>query len=1007
MKYGIMAKLFCGLIFIVLSLQSANAFQTSTPPGVPTGLIERIPLNVPITIKETAGVDGNNYPVDVVVPLPINGFSSVDNFRIADAEEKTVDAQFNIINRWNDKDKSIRHVKVHFQPSVSPYTGAPNSGRTVYYLRNDGGGYSMSTELTVDTSNPDIITVITGPLKFTINKNRFTIIDQAWLDTNNNHSFDDETPILKSEISNGGDYEGLWGQQLDSARDDITYTIEESGPMRAVIKAWAPTLYYGADYMDEGDGMDPAHQHGFAVRIYAYAGKSFVKVDYQLQNAAKNSKWSWPLYFDHLNLNFALNMSPAGIRVRADQGDGAVESGMLENYSNGLILKNIGPVTATDDSLRSTPDSIFRIEEGNGTLLDTWEIDEADLYDAPPMSTFMDVDNGSVGIAITMRNFWQMWPNGLQVDADGTLRIQMWPEWSCYWNDDGGHLGQLGSCTDEDPKARWGSYFLFDMQYTYKEALIFFHDTGTTESELRNWAKTAQYYPVGTIPTAQWKSASATLDMGGMIPVDEKLSVTDQRRPSYKANDFDLSDSGCRRNNKFGWNSFYFDDKPRKYAPSTTGGQPYTAAALITSENPSDYWRSLDHGMASINISLQSMSEDYTYADDWDELHLQSRVYPGAYWRSQGAPFNNFLDAPWLTGTYLMQKSRDDAHGWWYHAEYSYYLTGNPWIRDWYEFIAEFRKGTLNNPTLAGGQSRAVGHHLGHAFQAYRVTGDEELLNGIQTYINNSLRPESVGGVDPGAAVVLQNAQYGHIPFVSGDDMPYMMSFLLRQIMTYMDEIKYTDPQAWAEAFQFVSGQISANIKYLNWDYRCDPIEGLNNKGETCRSNAISAYILADPASWYYAITGKPEVLANLKDYLDDGINGGDYPNTSKYLSWSDEFTGRWTKYILEKEPLRSDMTPPASITDLSAKQSREGIILTFTPPADAVRYHVVYSDKPISENSNPSTEVCNWWAAGTVGTLEIPQTIVPETAAHYVAVFTFDSYGNMSGMSNVSNVAP
>lgn len=48
--------------------------------------------------------------------------------------------------------------------------------------------------------------------------------------------------------------------------------------MRVIIRAEAPTVY----------NSTTDHKHGFAVRIYTYAGKSFVKVDYQLQNSAKN-----------------------------------------------------------------------------------------------------------------------------------------------------------------------------------------------------------------------------------------------------------------------------------------------------------------------------------------------------------------------------------------------------------------------------------------------------------------------------------------------------------------------------------------------------------------------------------------------------------------------------------------------------------------------------------------------------------------------------------------------
>ena len=45
----------------------------------------------------------------------------------------------------------------------------------------------------------------------------------------------------------------------------------------------------------------PQVQHGFAVRIYAYASQSFVKIDYQLQNSYFGEMaFGYPLYFDEV-----------------------------------------------------------------------------------------------------------------------------------------------------------------------------------------------------------------------------------------------------------------------------------------------------------------------------------------------------------------------------------------------------------------------------------------------------------------------------------------------------------------------------------------------------------------------------------------------------------------------------------------------------------------------------------------------------------------------------------
>jgi hypothetical protein len=99
---------------------------------------------------------------------------------------------------------------------------------------------------------------------------------------------------------------------VDSDLPVYSAEIEENGPMRAVVKVTALSSVSCAQYKDETgsckfdvqhcvDGEQVQVQHGFAVRIYAYAGVSFVKVDYQLQNSPySNVVNGYALYFDEV-----------------------------------------------------------------------------------------------------------------------------------------------------------------------------------------------------------------------------------------------------------------------------------------------------------------------------------------------------------------------------------------------------------------------------------------------------------------------------------------------------------------------------------------------------------------------------------------------------------------------------------------------------------------------------------------------------------------------------------
>ena len=98
--------------------------------------------------------------------------------------------------------------------------------------------------------------------------------------------------------------------QADNKLPVYSATIEESGPIRAVVKLTALSNLTCTSYQNEPDCAFPKRhcndaslqvQHGYAIRIYAYAGKTFVKIDYQLQNSPYSDLvYGYPLYFDQV-----------------------------------------------------------------------------------------------------------------------------------------------------------------------------------------------------------------------------------------------------------------------------------------------------------------------------------------------------------------------------------------------------------------------------------------------------------------------------------------------------------------------------------------------------------------------------------------------------------------------------------------------------------------------------------------------------------------------------------
>ena len=719
--------------------------------------------------------------------------------------------------------------------------------------------------------------------------------------------------------------------------------------MRVIIRVEAVTIYQDTEN----------HTHGWAARIYAYAGKPYLKIDYQLQNSAKNVRFAWPLYFEGVNLNFRLNLG-SNPEVLIGQGDGGVYH---RARNNGLSLAQ----EFHNDY------GIYDLQ--SGTRLASGEVADG----------FMDVRDGERGVAAFIRNFWQMWPNGFGIDASNKFSLQLFPEWSSQW-----YEGQLSPT---------GLYWLEDMQHTYKETLLYFHTADVTGEELKDLAKTFQWHPVATLPTGWYQETGVTLDLDGVIPLSEKLGEPDRRLPGYYDGAFTVEG-----HYGFNWINYWDDDLGSRSSNTCGGGGvPYSLSAFIATENPQEYYRAERFAVGEINLRAQSMAQ-YDHETDYERLRLSENPYCGGRWRKMPYSYlgEEVLDAPYLSGSGgPVWAARDDQHGWLYHVEEAYYFTANPWIKDWYEFIGEFRRTKLERLDDANDlSSRATGHALANALQAFRVTGDVSILDRFHHHINQYLRTE-------------QHPGYGHNRYGAYDQMdsdaPLSVGFLARAIIAFMTEVRDENPQAYADAFQYLSGLMEWNLNYANFDYWINVVEG--NIG----SSSGTGTTLVDPQAWYYWHTGKQQYLDHLNQYIEHGINGGSQPYFTA-AEWpgvveddQEAFLGRFAQFVRENP--RSDTMPPAKITDLKATISGSDVILEWTAPQDAIRYHIVWGDKPLSGVTTQDRGLLNWWAANAIGPDLTPAPGVKQqlsfapasTESLYVAIFTFDVIDNMSAMSNLA----
>jgi hypothetical protein len=491
-------------------------------------------------------------------------------------------------------------------------------------------------------------------------------------------------------------------------------------------------------------------------------------------------------------------------------------------------------------------------------------------------------------------------------------------------------------------------------------------------------AKTFDDPPIAVLPPGWYATTQVTLDMGGVIPAADIGGHSKRRYEYEKEKSFDW---GGRP--RFGWENFYIIDPGRKLKPATAGGWAHGLGDYVLAPSTESIRKLELAAIGDLNARPHWL-EDYSFAADGKRLALaQSLPWQPNSWRKKGK-----VTGYDVKGSGIGARPRDDAHGWYYHMREAYYATANPWIRDWYVFIGEFRKNhfakSLNH------SSRALAHSLSQGVDAYRITGDKTILAAAHRHVNRQLRAEQDKRF--GFRNSLCCGKFGEAAFQAG--------YLARAVINLMEEVEPTS-QVYADAFQLLSGLMHWNLKFANFSYYVAA-----SKGEIGKSDNTSLTFV-DPQSWYFWRTGRSAFRRHVDAYVTRGLKGGAKPaGRHQFRRWTGAFQGRWYRYAKVTE--KADRKPPPPVMDLKAVIEDGAVLLSFKKPTDAVRYHVVWGDKPISAELTTDGDKLNWWAANALPSVskQRSETIEMPSGARYAALFSFDIHHNMSAMSNLVEIA-
>lgn len=729
-------------------------------------------------IKESAEVSSSEFAVSAVVPMPYGKIKDAEHFYLTDERGAKVPAQFSVLNRWWAKDNSVRHLLVHLVPEVDAYKPSDKQSGVREYLLTHGkeGNPAPNHPVRVTESTTKIV-VGNGLININIEKAPFRLITPAGELTS---VFQTERGVVENSFN----------------RSDIEVEIEESGPIRSVVKVSAPTLYHH----NSAAGVT----HGWAMRLYLQADSSLMKLDFQLQNGAMVAK-SAPLFFKYHHLRLATGCKGNAQSVRAEAPT-----------TSGILSKPLGALQGA-------------------------------------CATVM------------LRNFWQMFPNGLAVDSVGTIDIELFPRWSKQFHDNKFTTANL--------------YWLDDMRVMTKEILFDFSDSRSA-NDRNSISKTFQFPPVAVVPAAHYAATRATLDLGGYFPKSSLnlLSQDKTRKPVYSSRYYNLSDTSYHGYG-FSMDNFGLIDGSRKRDPDQGGGAPYSSAHFFATADPADYYMAQDNAMAEMNVHPQFIAR-YNHDKHFQSMQLSGNPYPPDSWRKFDGNKVSFLTRDYLPGTALTSKARDEKHAWLYHVLQAYYMSGNPWMRDWLHFLGEFRKTFLKKlDPYPDGSHRGLGHALGNALDAYQISGDADLLKLVGEHLEKYVAPNLVGKYKVPGKYDKKTGTFLAAPFQLG--------YYMRSLIKYYEE-SGGDPKV----FEMIRAPAEWNFDLANFGYYYDVNSTTRNS-----SYAGSAASIVDPIIWYALKSRDKKFVGHCTTYIQASAE-----RTNRYKAWLGQYQSRLYRYLVDSQ---------------------------------------------------------------------------------------------------------
>jgi PcRGLX-like protein central beta sandwich domain/PcRGLX-like N-terminal RIFT barrel domain len=725
-KHLVLSCAICAISLVCgwLPCCSSLAGESARPPDAR--------LWVPLKVRERIGIARFAEPVTMGVPLPEGLLEDERSLVLQGPDGKAVPAQFTVATRWWPG-KSIKWVLLDFQSSIA----AKATG--LYHLTDKGTNPAPPSPVAVALSQKEytlkparkgeaprkikvnIATVTTGRLKAVIRQQGFNLFDEAWIDPHAKGNYADAARIVKPHragpwLFHGGATLPTYKRFSPMNDPDVKMEVEESGPMRAVLKL------SGRHLAAPGDKV-PGHNHllDFVCRMHFYAGKGLVKVVYTMSNRqGKSISQGVPLDRAWLSQPLVLDMKTRTWAVGLPDGKslhpGVKPDEVMPPWRKG--------VTVPADTVRKYHQAglhdcwIFARDsdhiEYHGDFFRKRErfiVKGKSAKTAAMTAGWLDLSDDSKGCAVGLKWFWQTHPRAVKADPSALLVM-------LHANFESRPPLMSGS---HGPRANW-----YPGMSQTSTSMFFFH--GKRDLARITAAYAGLNRPLRAIAPAEWYCEKTQVfgrlaSSGKALYSDEdwkRVQTYDQtlrKTLSFmlKFRDYDFGDYDHYGMFNFGDHMNYIksqrSDPGDKNVTWDNGYYDYPHALLLQFARTGD----LDFLETGIEAQHHVMDMDMMCWHPAPKMIGANRYCDGTMhirWAQGGI---------YASGSFNHYKTQS-------HFE-RFYLTGERRARDMGLLSAEF---AMNNAPLGWGEPRGLGHGPLGVLAAWEATGNPRYIKRLR-----------------------------------------------------------------------------------------------------------------------------------------------------------------------------------------------------------------------------------------------------------------------------------